>query len=231
MNRLKVARDLASLEDSRWYEKTAYLKLLIRFEPENISDFLAQLESPEPKLLEGICKVMIEANQAAAMLEWFKTLEPDSSLSYKMCLAELYAALGEWENLIRTFENDHWQIFDYYREVMLSRAYQAVGEEGLAGRMWSKSLKDVRETGVQELIRLATIVESWPEYEPRWLELLEDMLQNEVYTQWAYNKLQGYYFTNGATRELYRISQRIHKIRPDDGAILNNMVMEGTTSR
>jgi len=224
---LKVARDLASLEDSRWDEKTAYLKLLIRFEPEKISDFLSQQEEPEPKLLEGICKVMIEANQAATALEWFKTLEPDSGLSYKMCLAELYVALGQWEDLIVTFENDQWQIFDYYRQAMLSRAYLAEGRDGASGRMWSQALKDVRETGVQELIRLATIVESWPEYEPRWLELLEDMLQNEVYTQWAYNKLQGYYFTNGATRELYRISQRIHKIRPDDGAILNNMVMEG----
>ena len=227
---LKIAEDLVSLDDSRWDEKVAYLKLLVRFDPDAIPTYLSELKTPPPKLLEGICKVMIETNKAPLMLDWIQTLEDlkhQDNLSYQMCIVELDMALENWTAIIDTFKDQSWQFFNYYREAALSRAYEENGDQGASDRMWSKAQKEARNEGVQELIRLASIIETWPSYEPRWLELLEDMLQNEVYAQWSYNKLQTYYFNAGATRELYRVSQRVHKIRPNDDGIVNNMVMQG----
>ncbi len=226
---LDISRKLAQHEDSTWYEKTAYVQLLLRFDSTEIPPFLNQITEPEPKFVEEVCKIFIQSGEPKLMLDWLDQLNEigvESNLSIEISRSEIYSSMQNWSELLVYLDDKNWDYFDYYRQALLSRAFYSTGKNDLSDQAWLKARKMARDMGLMEPTRLVTIVESWPEFEPRWLEMVEEMMSNQVHTRWAYNKLQSHYFAMGATQELYRVSQRAVKAFPEDAGIENNTIVQ-----
>jgi hypothetical protein len=225
---IKIGEKLANHPEVEWYEITAYLKLLIQFEPEKVEPYVLSLTDPEPLLIEEFSRILNGKGYSEVLLNWMHQVYADGmepTLSSQICESDTLAALQRWDELLAFTEPLNWEYFDYYRLALQARALDHLGKEIEASELWNEAVKKARTVGLQEEIRIATVVESWPRFEPKWIALLENMLNNSVHTQWAHNKLQSFYYQTGATHELYRIARRALQHLPNAPEIQNNAII------
>jgi len=231
---LKIAENLAKHPQAQWQEKVAYLKLLVKLDAEKVSAFLNDIKSPPTQMIEELSRVFNQIGYSELMLNWLDGLLEaglDENLSVQIAKADAYNSLKQWDHLITYVIAKDWGFFDYYRHLLLCRAYMDEGKNLESNREWSNALKKAKKAGIQEEGRMAQLLEQWPEFEPQWLSLLEEMLKDAVHARWAYNKLQSYYYNQGATQQLYHMSQIVRRSLPDDTGILNNYIMQGLLLR
>lgn len=224
---IDVGRQLAEHPTARWDEKSGYAKLLMKFKPHELMPYLKSLKTVEPLMLEEVCRNLSRKGMSDKILEWLENLKISGyteNLSFEISYADALAGLSEWAKLETYLSEKNWQNFDYYRNALLSRAYFELDQNLEFRKHWKLATKLSREK-LQEELRLATIVEGWTSFHPQWITLVEEMLVHSVHSLWAYQKLQGYYYSESATWELYRISKKARKALPENDDIRNNAIM------
>lgn len=225
---IALAQNLAQRDNATWREVAAYLKLIIYHRPESAPSELFVHTNPPLSLFEEVARSLIQAGQADLLLEWCSVLDTKSplqgELSYRILIAEATASVSKWDELEALIANADWGVLNYYRHALLSRMHHHRGNATQSGKHWQDAVSQI-QSSLQAARNLIQATDNWPAFESRQIALLEDMLQQSVHTEWAYQRLHSHYYARKATERLHQLSLRAHRVLPSNDNIRNNLIM------
>jgi uncharacterized protein HemY len=185
-----------------------------------------QRAAPEAAAAAELARWMANHDKAIEASNWIKSLPAGARKDkrVRMAWAECLSAAKNWKAVQTELAAEQdWGEAECVRLITLARADKETGNSASAKRHLGLAV-GATEGRPEMLGALARTVVSWG-----WLSDATDILwkiaRNDPKPDWALNSLYNYYRERGDTRELLRVTKRIHDIHPENEGIKNNLIV------
>ena len=223
---IELARELQAYPEANWNDRLIYLDLLHGMQDSQFSSYLSELEkkaAENPGSLAELLSWMSRTKLNLLAVDYINSLPGELLQKWPVpvAVADVFVALGKWQQLEAMTVKAQWNRFDFLRHAYLSRALREQGKAAAAEHEWTSTIKQASEQSAFLTVLIQTASE-W-KWENESTDLLWSLSKRPEKQKEAFLALYRNYTKTGDTQGLYRVLVRLSELDNTNLDVQNNL--------
>ena len=223
---LFYSREIVADTNANFADRLSQLTLLRQTGNAEYGDYKLSLDKEamgSPGKVLALAHWVQAQDGAATAMTWLQGLPATMQTNQPVPLAmtDCQVALKDWNGLLASTDRQEWGELNYYRLALGALASRNLGDDRRSDAEWQKALQ-LSSHRLDRLERLNQVTSGW-QWPAERKEVLEGVLAQFPKEMWAGEQLVAMLYSDGKTRAMADVLDKMNAANPTDGRLKNNL--------